>query len=83
MLRMIIIAIFIALPLFYYLIYWIRYQFDHKDVELFDYINLKIFTIVIVVLFVLYMMFIAFKLQESSGENVKPAIYQDGKIITQ
>ena len=81
MIRIILVAVLIVLPILYYLIYWIRHQIDGKDVELFDYTNLEIFTIFIVVLFVIYMLFLAFRLQESSGENIKPAIYKDGKIV--
>lgn len=81
MLRIIIVAIFIVLPLFYYLIYWMRNRFDNKNVEFFDYINLKIFTTIIVMLFVIYMAVIVVRLQESSGENTPRAIYRDGKII--
>lgn len=81
MLRIILIALVIVLPIFYYLVYYLRVRFIDKDAKLFDYINLKIFSIILCVLFVCYMLVLAFRLQEFSGENIKPAVYQDGKIV--
>lgn len=81
MLRIILIALIIILPIFFVFIYYIRLKFVDKDAKLFDYTNLKIFSVLLVLMFIFYMIFLVFKLQEFSGEDIRPAIYRDGKIV--
>lgn len=81
MMRIILIALLVVLPVLYYLIYFARKKLEGNHVKISDYKNLKIFTILLVIMFICYIILLVFRLQEFSGEGVKPARYVDGKIV--